>query len=140
MKKNPALSEAEVNESAILFPDKTLTIGSEEIVTHEFKYLEGLKAAAIAQPLLAALSALIRDMSEMGLPELDRVIGDNAEVWTQLLAMSVGKPVEWVAELNDVDGTLLSMTFWEINGPFLLRRVAFAKQFGTIVLNPPAAS
>jgi hypothetical protein len=130
-----------LSESDIIFPDKTLNIGDEEITVHEFKYLEGLSAAAIAQPLLADLLSLIQDADTMGLPELDRIIGKNADVWTQLLAMSARKPAEWVAELNDTDGTLLSMTFWEINGPFLLRRVAFAKRFGTIVLNqPPVAS
>ncbi len=127
------------NEADIIFPDKTLTIGGEETAVHEFKYLEGLKAAAIAQPLLADLLALIQDENTMGLAELDRVIGKNASIWTQLLAMSASKPAEWIAELNDADGTLLSMTFWEINGPFLLRRLAFAKQFGTIVLNQPPA-
>jgi hypothetical protein len=132
---------SEVAESDILFPDKTLPIGGEEIIVHEFKYLEGLKAAAIAQPLLSALLALIQDEAKMGLPELDRVIGAHADVWMQLLAMSTGKTTEWVSDLDDADGTLLSMTFWEINGPFLLRRVAFAKQFGTIVLHqPPVAS
>jgi hypothetical protein len=125
------------NESEILFPDKTLTIGGEKLTVHEFKYLEGLKVAAIAQPLLADLLRLIQDESAMGLPALDRVIGDNSHVWIALLAMSIERTHEWVAELSDADGTLLSMTFWEINGPFLLRRVAFAKQFGTIVLNQP---
>jgi len=131
---------SESNESAILFPGRTLTLAGEEVLAHEFKYLEGLKAAAIAQPLLSDLSAMIQNNAEMGLPDLDRIIGNNSEIWMQLLALSIGKDAAWVADLDDADGTLLSMTFWELNGPFLLRRVAFAKQFGTIVLNPPAAS
>jgi hypothetical protein len=126
-------------EADIIFPDKTLIIGDEEITVHEFKYLEGLKVAAIAQPLLADLLALIQNAEKMGLSELDRVIVSNIDVWTQILAMSVGKGREWIAGLSDADGMLLSMTFWEINGPFLSRRVAFAKQFGTIVLNQPPA-
>lgn len=130
----------DTNESDLLFPNLTLSIGGEEVVMHEFSYLEGLKAAAIAQPLLSDLSAMIQDKENIGLPELDRVIGTNAELWLQLLALSIGKTVEFVQALSDIDGTLLSMTFWELNGPFLLRRVAFAKQFGMIVLKPPVAS
>lgn len=132
---------SETAEPDIIFPDRTLPIGGEEVAVHEFRYLEGLRAAAVAQPLLSDLLTLIQNEDAMGLPELDRIIENNADVWVQLLAMSIGKTADWLAGLSDKDGTLLSMTFWEINGPFLLRRVAFAKQFGTIVLNqPPAAN
>ena len=128
------------NESAILFPDKSVNLGGKDIALHEFSYLEGLEAAAIAQPLLSDLLAMIEEQSQIGLPQLDQVIGKHAAIWVQLIALSVKMPAEWVAELSDSDGTVLSMHFWEINGPFLLRRVAFAKQFGKIVLNPPAAN
>jgi len=131
---------SQANEADILFPDKTLSLAGEDTVVHEFNYLEGLKAAAIAQPLLIDLQALIQSSNGLDLPSLDRVIGHNADIWTQLLALSVNKTAEWIAALSDADGTALSMHFWEINGPFLLRRVAFAKQFGKIVLPPPAAS
>ena len=127
-------------ESDLLFPDKTITIGGEDVIVHEFTYLEGLSAAAIAQPLLTDLMAMINQCDTLGTPEIDRVIGNNAAIWLQLLAMSIGKPLEWAEKLSDADGTLLSMTFWEMNGPFLLRRVVVAKQFGHIMLKPPVVS
>jgi hypothetical protein len=130
---------SEINEAEILFPTRTITVNGEDITVHEFNYLQGLKAAVIAQPLLADLLRLIQDSDTMELPELDRVIGANAEAWIELLAMAADKDIPWVQALSDADGTLLSLTFWEINGPFLLRRVAFGKQFGKIILNQPPA-
>lgn len=129
-----------LNESEILFPHKTITFNGTDVTVHEFKYLEGLKAAGVAQPLLTGLLELIDTEPKLSMPGLDRVIGDNVEVWLKLLSMSSDKPVEWIENLNDADGTLLSMTFWELNGPFLLRRVTVAKQFGTIALKPPVVS
>lgn len=125
-------------EADILFPDRSITINGEAVTVKEFSYLEGLKAAAIAQPLLADLLLLIQSEDALGLTELDRIIGQNADAWTELLGLSIGQTADWVAGLSDKDGTRLSMMFWEINGPFLVRRVAFAKQFGQIVLQPPA--
>lgn len=120
------------SEAEILFPDKTLTLAGEAVTVREFKYLEGLKLAAIAAPLLSALSQLMTE-GEIDLLKIDQVIADNADIWAQLLAASCDKPVDWLETLSDVEGTQLSWGFWEVNGPFLLRRVAFAKRFGAIL-------
>jgi len=125
---------SDTNETAVLFPDRTLTLSGEAVTVREFKYLEGLKIAALAAPLLSGLSALFQDEGQaIDLAALDGVILANLDVWTQLLAQSCGKSPEWVSELSDVDGTALGWTFWEVNGPFLLRRVAFARRFGAIL-------
>lgn len=123
----------EPNESDILFPDKTITLGGEEVTVSEFKYLPGLIAAKIAQPLLAGLVTLTQTEGSFDISKLDAVIGEHADIWTRLLGLSCGKEADWVANLRDIDGTMLSLAFWEVNGPFLLRRVAFVKRFSAIL-------
>lgn len=113
-------------DAAILFPDETLTLAGEEVMVREFRYAEGLRAAALARPLLAGLRALIEAQGDIEPEALDGLIGEHQAVWVDLLAMSAGRDAEWVGGLTDRDGLALSMAFWRANGPFFTRRLVVA--------------
>lgn len=116
------------DEADILFPERDLVINGKTITVREFTYLQSLQAASEAKSFIAALSDLVNDETTMiDLAALDGVANDHSDCWIALLAKASSKDADWVAGLNDADGNLLAMAFWEINGPFLWRRVAAAK-------------
>ncbi|GEK71599.1 MULTISPECIES: DUF6631 family protein [Halomonas] len=108
----------------ILFPDETLCICGEEIRVHEFRFAEGLRAIALARPILSALREIPEGEDD---PELvDHVLADHLDAWLALIAMSTDKDVAWVRSLPDADGQSLSMVFWRVNGAFFMRRLVLA--------------
>jgi hypothetical protein len=113
----------------ILFPERELDIQGETVVVREFSYLEAMKRAAGAKNLIAAIGKIISEADTIRLEELDAVIADHIDEWVGLLAASISKDASFVESLNDQDGSNLAMAFWEINGPFLLRRVMLNRVF-----------
>ncbi len=113
----------------ILFPEREIEIQGETVVVREFSYLEAMKRAAGAKNLIAGIGQIISDADTIRLEELDSVIADHIDEWVGLLAASIGKDAAFVASLSDQDGSQLAMAFWEINGPFLLRRVMLNRVF-----------
>jgi hypothetical protein len=114
------------SDAEVLFAGEEITIGGETIMVREFRYLEGLKATAIARPILAGLRALIEARADFAPEALDALISEHHEAWLALISMSTGRPVEWIATLNDKAGIALSLTFWSVNGPFFTRRLVLA--------------
>ncbi|MDX1464125.1 MAG: DUF6631 family protein [Halomonas sp.] len=108
----------------ILFPDETLEIAGETIEVREFRYLEGLRAIALARPLLKALAELLED-DELDALALDGLIAEHYTAWIALMAISTGKDEAWIEGLRDRDGQTLSMTFWRVNSSFFMRRLVF---------------
>jgi len=113
----------------ILFPEREIEIAGETLVVREFSYLEAMRCAAGAKSLIAGIGKIISDADTIRLEELDAVIADHIDEWVGLLAASISKDVSFVESLNDQDGSNLAMAFWEINGPFLLRRVMLNRVF-----------
>lgn len=108
----------------ILFPDETLPIAGERVTVREFRFAEGLRAIALARPILAALREIPEGDDN---PELvDQVLADHLDAWLALIAMSTDKDVEWVKGLPDADGQSLAMAFWRVNGAFFMRRLVLA--------------
>lgn len=117
-------------DPALLFDEQTLEIAGERIVVREYRYLQGLRAAAIARPLLEGLRALIEDLAgpEALAPEaLDALIGEHHETWLALIALCIDRPVEWVAALPDAEGQRLGLAFWAANAGFFMRRLVVAR-------------
>lgn len=113
-------------DAEILFSDETITIGKEQIVVREFRYLEGLAATPIARPIIQGLRELVAHSGDFEPEALDELIATNRDAWLELVSMSTGKPVEWIAGLRDRAGTDLSLAFWRVNGPFFTRRLQLA--------------
>lgn len=118
---------SEPNDAEILFPDGTIEIEGEQIEVREFRYLEGLKATAIARPIIAGLRDLIKAEGDLELDAIDALIGEHAEAWVQLISMSTGLDPERIQGLSDRDGMALSMAFWNVAYPFFTRRLVLAE-------------
>jgi len=115
-----------------LDPDETVRVGGEEVTVRAFRFAEGLKATPIARPFIADLRAIAAGASEgeddpESPPEaiLD-LIATHAEVMTELVAISTGKPADWVRALPDAEGMGLVMQFWAVNRGFFMTRLLLA--------------
>lgn len=117
-------------DAEILFPDQTLEVGGEQVTVREFRYAEGLQAAVIGKPIMTTLRRLIQGDDEIDAEAIDDLIAEHADTWMQLISLSTGKGVEWISKLGNDDGMLLSMVFWEVNGPFFMKRLVMAATVG----------
>lgn len=116
----------EVDDLEVLFDENTLDIEGERIVVREYRYLDGLRAAAIARPILAGLREHIESLEgpEDLAPEvIDALIGEHYMVWLELIALCVDRSPEWVGSLPDSAGQRLSLAFWGANANFFTRRL-----------------
>jgi hypothetical protein len=134
-----AAPEDYAEELEILLPDREAELASgERVQVKELTFLQGLKAARRAGPLLEDLAQLFErelgaeDAGEdegLGLADLGAVFAGHEDVLLELLAMSTGRSTEWLAALGDADGQAVLMTFWAVNSDFFVRRLV-ARQAG----------
>lgn len=116
---------AGADDLAVLSPDAVLTIDGEEITVHEYRFFDGLAIRAQAAPFF---DGLYQVLGQQGGPppsfdDIEMMIANHVELVKALVAMSVKRPVEWVAQLGEADGDALLMTWWQVNQNFFIRRV-----------------
>ncbi|MDO8706022.1 MAG: hypothetical protein Q7J84_13855 [Sulfuricaulis sp.] len=122
------------HDMEILFPDQTVTIGSETVTVREFRYREGIEATVLARGFLAGLRALLTTTGdEIAAEDLDTLIAEHREAWFKLIAMSCGREVEWLAGLPDREAMKLQMAFWGVNSNFFTRRLLWGAAFAAAV-------
>lgn len=107
----------------LIAPDSSITIGDEKIEVRAFRFLEGLRATAIARPLIDDMRKLFQGEDDIAPNALLDLFGKHAEIWVQLVAISTRREVDWVKALGDIEGTTLLMTFWGINKSFFTTRL-----------------
>ena len=115
-------------ELAIVEPDVDLTVRDPDtgeaaaLTVREFRFREGLAAQQIAAPLIAALTALAAAEAEgAAMPEpveIDAILGENAELWLQLIARACDREADWLGRLGDEDARAVSGAMWTANGQF----------------------
>ncbi|WP_157606738.1 DUF6631 family protein [Sedimenticola selenatireducens] len=111
-------------ELEILIPDRDITLTTGETVTvREFRFYESLKLEPTAMPIIQSFADIGEDWETIDINRLLSVFSSHAEEFTQLLAASVNREVDWVKGLSDKDGTILSTTFWSVNQSFFVRRL-----------------
>jgi len=115
------------NELEVLMPDREITIGDETIAVREFRFLEGLKAEGIAQPILRDIVGRTKERGEsLELSDIAAIFATHSAAFLELLSMATGKPCEWLSGLSDEDGQSLLMLFWTVNANFFARRLMVA--------------
>lgn len=133
--KEVAAETEAAEELGVLFPDREVEVtdpdsGDSVVLTvREPRFLESLKIAARAKPLIAAL-AVLEVEDENGVPDaaaLDEALGAHADTWLNLIARATGRDAVWLARLADGDGHALSLAMWETHGPLFVRRVVTAR-------------
>jgi len=120
--RKPA-AKAAGNDLDVLFPDRTLTIAGEEITVREYRFLEGLKVQAIADPVVAALAQIALTGGDATPEVQDAVLAQHAEAVAMLIALACDKPMQWVAQLRGAEGEALQQAWWAANAGFFVRRV-----------------
>lgn len=111
-------------ELDVLLPDRDITLSNGETVTvHEFRFYEALKLEPVAMPIIQSFADLGEDWESVEVHRLLSIFSSHADEFTQLLAASAHRDVDWVKGLPDKDGSMLSVTFWSVNQSFFVRRL-----------------
>lgn len=128
MAKKKAKQDGE--DLAILHPEREITVGGRKLTVREYGFVEGLRLAAIAAPIVQDLAAISGgDGTLLGYAALQTVFANHADAVVDMIAQACDQPRDWIAEhLSDGDGQALLMTWWAVNGPFFVRRVVQALQ------------
>lgn len=115
------------DEIAILFPDISLTLrtaqGEEEITVKEFRFGQAGRVMPIARPILQDFVGL--DIESVDLHGLQ---AKHWDAYIELLAISTGKPRDWIEALPDAAGEAISNAFWQVNAGFFTRRLVAEAQ------------
>lgn len=119
-------------EEDIILPNRTITVGGEELEVKEFTLIQGMKLTEIMRPMLDDFLAAFQNTTEPDLDVLDGVLARHTQATMQMLALAVNKPVKWVFDLPYADGQVLLNEFWRVNSGFftllLGRRRAMQQQ------------
>lgn len=135
-KANPVDDAADDLE--ILHPERELQIAGVKITMREYGFVEGMRLAGAAAPVvhdLAALSGANVAGSLLEYANLQAVFAKHVDAIVGMVAQACDQPVEWVSKLQPVDGENLLLTWWAVNGPFFVRRVITELQMR--VVNQP---
>jgi hypothetical protein len=121
-RKRPA-KNAGRDDLQVIAPDRTLRIDGRDVIVREYRFLEGLRLQAVAEPLVAQLAELA--LQEQSLPpeKLDAVIAQHPEDVVQMIALACDQPADWVANLHGVPAENLFAAWWTVNAGFFVRRV-----------------
>ena len=118
-------------ELAALFSDERVRVADPDsgravaLTVREFRFLEGLQAAALARPLIEDMAAETADGADPDAPPtlaFVDLLGKHAGLWLDLTARACGREAAWLARLGDADGLALRDAMWSANGAFFLRR------------------
>lgn len=129
------------DDLAILHPERELVIAGEKVTVREYGFVEGLRLAPLAQPIVASLSGAFQSKSGVSLAAMRNAFAAYPEQVTVLIAEScvgpattdeekqsrpqrVAQMTEWVSALNDTDGDALLLLWQTVNMGFFVRRVA----------------
>ena len=126
--REPALDRPDTAaELAALFPDERVRVRDPDsgrpvaLTVREFRFLEGLEAAALARPFIEDMAAQTPDETEPDAPPtlaLVDLLGTHAGLWLDLTARACGREAAWLARLGDEDGLTLRDAMWSANGAF----------------------
>ena len=124
-------SKDPATELAVLFPDVDLEVRDPDtgeavaLTVREFRFLEGLRAQALAGPFVAALAEVVGTGEEDALEPatVAGLMAEHAKTWLSLIALATDRELAWVARLRDVDADALSEAMWSANAGFFMRRV-----------------
>ena len=115
--------QTENKELQILFPTAELTIGGEKIEVKEYTLKQQLQHNAKFVPFIASLRTTLGNSQEdFNLDALMACLSDNYQDVIELVALSINKPTDYIANLNAREGEDLLMAWWCVNSDFFTRK------------------
>lgn len=125
MRNTQMVAEQSADELQILFPNQKLTIGGEELEIKEYTLIQQLQYRAKIMPFIATLRETLTAAQTSGDFDVDAVldcVGAHYEDVLELVALSVGKPAEYVQALTGEDAESLLLVWWAVNSDFFTRQ------------------
>ena len=115
---------ASQEDLAVLHPERTFTLAGREITVREYGHIEGLRLLAWAKPFTDDLYATIaRGSKAPSVAAMAALLSTHADLVRDMVAHAADVEPAWVEGLNDVDGDLLVMAWWQVNAGFFIRRL-----------------
>ncbi|WP_336175029.1 DUF6631 family protein [Alloalcanivorax xenomutans] len=105
-----------------LHPERELTLQGEQITVREYGFVEGLRLKPFAKPFLDDMEGLMSGKA-LTLPDVLGLIETHHEIILELIAQSIDRDMDWMRGLSSMEGEVLMMTWWMVNGPFFMRSV-----------------
>jgi len=112
--------DTEQNDLAILFPERTLTVGGKTLTIREYSFKESLQLNDRLQPLINAISGLIEGESMPELAQVIAVLAKEHDRLIELVAIAANCEQSFIENLNQQEGQQLLVLWWSINAPFLI--------------------
>ena len=113
----------DVDDLAVLHPERGATIAGRAITVREYGFVESLKLHGLIQPILLDLRAALASSAAPTLDDVIDLLAGHHEALVQLMAIAADVEPAWIATLNADDGQELLYLWWGANGPFWLRSV-----------------
>lgn len=120
----PAAPAAASNELDVLHPERVVLLarGKLRVVVREYGHIEWLRLLQQAEPLVAAIAAVIGAGREPSYEEALAALAQHAEALAPLVAQAADMELAVFDALQPNDGELLLMTWWGCNGRFFVQR------------------
>lgn len=115
----------------ILHPERVLEIAGVKVTMREYGFVEGMRLAGTAAPVVHDLASIGGADLEGGMLQyarLQAVFSQHVDAVTAMVAQACDQSVAWVQGLDDADGQALLLAWWAANGPFFVRRVLLELQ------------
>lgn len=103
-----------------------IKLAGETIAVNEFDIKKGLQATPYLEAILEDLRILFTQNGDYTIPEVERVFAKHTDAFLNLLALSTGKPIDWISNLKGHEGFALFIHFWTANQPFFRTRILAA--------------
>lgn len=108
----------------VLHPERVLVLGGNQVTVREYGNVEWLRALPVAEPLVAAIAAMLAGEQEPSYEVALNAIATHSDGLVPLIAQSVGRNVAWLDALNPTEFETVLMTWWAVNGHFFVRRAS----------------
>lgn len=118
---------ADADDLSILFPTREATIAGRAVTVRELTFPQSMALNARMAPVIEAL--LPHYLGEgIDSDTVMDVLSAQPDVALELLALSTGQPVEWLAALPESEGMQLLLLCVAVHVPFFGRRLEMRHQ------------
>lgn len=118
--ENQATSELD-----ILYPNRDITVGGETVTVKEYTLIQQMQHNDKLSAFIATLRSQLASVDKPENARWDEImqaLADNYEAIIELVAVSINKPVAFVANLNAQEGEDLMLLWWAVNSNFFTRK------------------
>lgn len=107
------------DELTILFPEQYLTLNGEEVKVKEYSLAQQLQYRHKMTPFIEYLRQCLGDeQGEFNMDKLLDCLAQDYQNVLELVALSINKPVDFVANLTGEEAEQLLLSWWAVNSDF----------------------